>query len=299
RPLHGGAVRGPAGRHSGRAARCRDGAVDARRPPRRRASPRADLGGRGPPRLGADQRPPRLPGALDGQRRARGPRRRDGPAGPGLGQGPRRGAQPAPLGPVRGRPPDGGPGRRRDRAGRRLRSGGGGPRRAAAVAAPARPGRRLRPAPARGRGDSGGAGPRRDPAGGGAPGGGRGGPRPGPAPPAAGWSGPPPRADDGGAAHPGPGPRAGRGGPAHMGGVTTRYACLWVPHFAAAALTRTDPALRGRPVAALAGTETTRTVSEPSPEAWAAGVRPGMSAGEAVTRAPGLVGRLRDPHAER
>jgi len=84
-----------------------------------------------------------------------------------------------------------------------------------------------------------------------------------------------------------------------VGAVTPRYACLWVPHFAATALIRTDPALRGRPVVALAGTETTRTVYEPGPEAWAAGVRPGMSAGEAVTRAPGLVGRLRDPDAER
>ncbi len=77
------------------------------------------------------------------------------------------------------------------------------------------------------------------------------------------------------------------------------FACLWAPHFAAAALLRSDPGLRDRPVAALAGTETTRTVFEPSPEAWAAGVRPGMSAGEAVTRAPGLVGRLRDLDAER
>src|SRR5262249_60478310 len=60
-----------------------------------------------------------------------------------------------------------------------------------------------------------------------------------------------------------------------------------------------EPARRGGRVAALAGTEPTRPVSEPSPEAWAAGVRPGMSAGEAVTRAPGLVGRLRDLDAER
>ncbi len=79
----------------------------------------------------------------------------------------------------------------------------------------------------------------------------------------------------------------------------TRYACLWVPHFAAIVLARSDPDLRGRPVAVLVGTETTRTVHEASAEAWAAGVRPGMSAGEAATRAPGLVGRARHLEAER
>ncbi|MBI4013411.1 MAG: DNA polymerase Y family protein [Candidatus Rokubacteria bacterium] len=78
-----------------------------------------------------------------------------------------------------------------------------------------------------------------------------------------------------------------------------RYACLWVPHFAAAALVRSDPDLRGRPVAALVGTPATRTVAEASAEARAAGIGPGMSAGEAVTRASGLVCRERDPEAER
>jgi protein ImuB len=83
-----------------------------------------------------------------------------------------------------------------------------------------------------------------------------------------------------------------------MGGVT-RVGCLWVPHFAAVALARVDESLRGRPVAVLVGTETTRRVHEVSAEAWAAGVRPGMSAGEAATRAPGLVGRDRNLEAER
>ncbi len=78
-----------------------------------------------------------------------------------------------------------------------------------------------------------------------------------------------------------------------------RYACLWVPHFAAAALVRRAPRLRGQPVAALVGTPATRTVLEVSAEAWAAGVRPGMSAGEAATRAAGLAGLERDPDAER
>jgi protein ImuB len=77
-----------------------------------------------------------------------------------------------------------------------------------------------------------------------------------------------------------------------------RYACLWAPHFVVTALVRSDPALRGRPVAALAGTPAARTVLDVSPEAWTAGARPGMSAGEAGTRVPGLIGRDRDPEAE-
>jgi protein ImuB len=72
-----------------------------------------------------------------------------------------------------------------------------------------------------------------------------------------------------------------------------------VPHFAAVALVRADPGLAGRPVAALVGTAATRTVLDATPEAWQAGVRPGMAAGEAATRASGLVGYPRDPEAER
>jgi protein ImuB len=81
--------------------------------------------------------------------------------------------------------------------------------------------------------------------------------------------------------------------------MTFRYACAWVPRFAATALMRLDARLAGRPVAALIGTEATRTVLEASAEARALGVRPGMPAGEAQTRAPGLVCRDRDPEAER
>jgi len=83
-----------------------------------------------------------------------------------------------------------------------------------------------------------------------------------------------------------------------VGGVA-RYACLWVPRFAAAALARSDPALRGKPVAVLAGPPTMRTVHEVSDAAWAAGVRPGMPVAEAVSRLPGLVRRERDGEAER
>ena len=77
-----------------------------------------------------------------------------------------------------------------------------------------------------------------------------------------------------------------------------RYACLWVPGFAAAALVRQDPALRGRPVAALRGA-TIRTVVAVTADAAAGGARAGMSATEAATRVPDLVGRMEDPVAER
>jgi protein ImuB len=76
-----------------------------------------------------------------------------------------------------------------------------------------------------------------------------------------------------------------------------RYACAWVPGFAAAALVRQDPALRGRPVAALRGA-TLRTVVAVTPEAAAGGARVGMSATEAGTRVPDLAGRAEDPAAE-
>ena len=79
---------------------------------------------------------------------------------------------------------------------------------------------------------------------------------------------------------------------------SARYACAWVPGFPAAALVRQDAALRGRPVAALRGT-TLRTVVAVTREAAARGVRPGMSATDAATRVPDLIGRLEDPDAER
>jgi len=78
-----------------------------------------------------------------------------------------------------------------------------------------------------------------------------------------------------------------------------RYACCWVPRFAAAALVRSDPTLGGRPVAVVAGTPAARTVLETTADARARGVRPGMSASEAVTRVPDLVCRDRDREAER
>ena len=77
-----------------------------------------------------------------------------------------------------------------------------------------------------------------------------------------------------------------------------RYACTWVPGFAAAALVRQDPALRGHPVAALRGASL-RTVVAVTGAAAARGARPGMSATEAATRVPELHARLEDLEAER
>ena len=81
--------------------------------------------------------------------------------------------------------------------------------------------------------------------------------------------------------------------------MTGRDAHVFVPDFAAAALVRRDPALRGRPVAALASAPAARPVVAATPEARARGVRPGMSAATAAACAPGLVTCARDPAAER
>ena len=80
--------------------------------------------------------------------------------------------------------------------------------------------------------------------------------------------------------------------------ASPRYACVWAPGFPATALVRQDPSLQGRPVAALRGTML-RTVVAVTPEAAAGGARAGMSATEAATRVPDLVGRSEDPAAER
>ncbi len=82
-----------------------------------------------------------------------------------------------------------------------------------------------------------------------------------------------------------------------LASAPARYASLWVPGFAAAALVRRDPVLRGRAVVALRGT-TIRTVVAATPDAAAGGIRPGMSATEAATRVPDLVLRSADPAAE-
>jgi len=72
-----------------------------------------------------------------------------------------------------------------------------------------------------------------------------------------------------------------------------RIACVWVPRFSTAALLRSEPALRDRPVAVLQGTAPASLVLDVSVEAAEAGVRPGAPEAEAVAR--GLEERRGEP----
>ena len=71
----------------------------------------------------------------------------------------------------------------------------------------------------------------------------------------------------------------------------SRFACLWVPHFSAAAVGRGEPGLRERPLAIVTGASPATHVLEANQPAREAGVRPGMTEAEARTRCPGLVSR--------
>jgi protein ImuB len=71
----------------------------------------------------------------------------------------------------------------------------------------------------------------------------------------------------------------------------TRIACVWVEAFAAAAVERSEPALRETPLAVVAGTAPARRVTDANAPAREAGVRPLMGEAEAVARCPGLVRR--------
>lgn len=75
----------------------------------------------------------------------------------------------------------------------------------------------------------------------------------------------------------------------------SRFACVWVPCFAATAAERCEPALRERPVAVLAGAPPATRVVDANEAARELGVRPGMVEAEARARCPSLVGR---PYAE-
>lgn len=69
------------------------------------------------------------------------------------------------------------------------------------------------------------------------------------------------------------------------------FACLWVPHFSAAAVERAEPGLRERPLAIVSGASPPAHVLEANQPARADGVRPGMTEAEARARCPGLVSR--------
>lgn len=68
----------------------------------------------------------------------------------------------------------------------------------------------------------------------------------------------------------------------------TRFACVWVEAFAAAAAERCEPALRERPLAVVSGTPPATRVVEANAAAREQGVRPGLPDAEAGARCPGL-----------
>jgi protein ImuB len=71
----------------------------------------------------------------------------------------------------------------------------------------------------------------------------------------------------------------------------TAFACLVVPCFAAAAVERTEPALRERPLAVITGASPAARVVEANAVARAAGVMPRLTETEARARRPDLVAR--------
>jgi len=75
----------------------------------------------------------------------------------------------------------------------------------------------------------------------------------------------------------------------------SRYACVRVPHFAAAAAERAEPGLRERPLAIVTGAPPATRVVEANAAAREHGVAPGMPEGEARTRCPVLALRPATP----
>lgn len=71
-----------------------------------------------------------------------------------------------------------------------------------------------------------------------------------------------------------------------------RVACVWVEAFAAAAVERSEPALRETPLAVVAGSAPGRRVTDANAAAREAGVGPLMAEAEAAARCPGLVRRV-------
>src|SRR5262245_8656567 len=75
----------------------------------------------------------------------------------------------------------------------------------------------------------------------------------------------------------------------------SRYACVLVPHFAAAAAERAEPGLRERPLAIVTGAPPATRVVEANAAAREHGVAPAMPEGEARTRCPILALRPATP----
>jgi protein ImuB len=75
----------------------------------------------------------------------------------------------------------------------------------------------------------------------------------------------------------------------------SRYACVLVPHFAAAAAERVEPGLRERPLAIVMGAPPATRVVEASAAAREHGIAPGMTEAEARARCPLLTARPATP----
>ena len=71
----------------------------------------------------------------------------------------------------------------------------------------------------------------------------------------------------------------------------SRFACLWVECFAAAAAERSEPALRGAPLAVVAPAPSVTRVVDANAAAREYGVRAGVTETEARARCPALVTR--------
>jgi protein ImuB len=78
----------------------------------------------------------------------------------------------------------------------------------------------------------------------------------------------------------------------------SRFACVWVPHFTAAAIERCEPPLRERPLAIVAGAAPTTRIVEANGAARDEGVLAGITEAEARRRCPALATRPRSPEAE-
>jgi protein ImuB len=81
--------------------------------------------------------------------------------------------------------------------------------------------------------------------------------------------------------------------------IAIRLACLTVPLFPLAARLRCEPELRGEAVAVVEGSGPTARLVAASRRARRAGVVPGSTFAQAQALLPGLLGRPRDPEAER